>query len=170
MDRQMRDEVKAGIPAGGIPEGQADFYRRLRGRIRDWAEGKGKNHKYIEYILFAPDLFYLLCKLMLEPKIRPIDKALVGAGIGYFVFPFDLIPEGILGPMGYLDDVILAAYALSRLFNHNDPAVIIQYWPGEKDILQVIRQILKIAGVAVEKGMFKKIKDIVDSTFPDKEA
>lgn len=117
-----------------------DFYRQLRNKINSWLQGnEGKNHKWAEYLMLVPDMFHLLCKLVMDPDVSPAEKAKLGAVIVYFVSPIDFIPEGFTGPLGFLDDLALTAYALNSIINHTDPQIIKKHWAGQDDILTVIK-------------------------------
>ena len=81
-----------------------DFYKKLRIKIRDWLKNdEGKNNKFAEYLMFAPDLFHLLCKLSIDKDVLAVEKAKLVGAIAYFVTPVDLIPEVLSGPLGYVD-------------------------------------------------------------------
>ncbi len=136
-----------------------DFYQRLRGQIRDWLDSEtGKTNQWSEYLLLAPDLFHLLWKLSTDPDVPATDKAKLVGALAYFISPIDLIPEAIVGPIGYVDDIALAAYVLNGIINHTDPEVLRRHWAGESDILDVIRQILAAADRMVGSGVWKKLK------------
>lgn len=127
-------------------EENEDFYQKLRKKIRNWAQSKkGKTSKWSEYIMAAPDLFHLLVKLSLDKNIPAKEKAKLAAAIAYFISPLDFIPELILGPIGYVDDIALAAYVLNNLINKIDPEIIVKYWAGDTDILFLIKKILKVS-------------------------
>lgn len=140
----------------------ADFYRKLRERMRKWLRKNGKEHKWAEYLLFAPDLFYALVKLMADPDVPTAKKVQLGAAIAYFVSPIDLVPEGVVGPVGYIDDIVLAAYVLNNIINDVSEDVVKRNWPGEDDVLEVIRKILDVAsnilGVKLLERLFEKVK------------
>jgi len=136
-----------------------DFYRQLRGQIRAWVgSDKGRSNRWAEYILFAPDLFHLLWKLSTDPDVAPTDKVKLAAAIAYFISPIDLIPEAVVGPIGYVDDIALAAYVLHSIVNHTDPEVLRRHWAGDGDVLDVIQRILAVADGMVGSGMWKKLK------------
>ena len=107
---------------------QQDFYRRIRKDISKWLE-KNSGNKWAEFILLAPDLFYLLTKLVLDEAVPAKKKAVVGAAIAYFISPIDLLPEAFLGPFGLLDDIAVAAYVLNNLLNELDPQIVLKHWP-----------------------------------------
>ena len=139
-----------------------DFYQILRKKIRNWASSKkGKNNKWVEFILLAPDLFHLLCKLVLDEEVSVDDKVRLAFAIVYFVSPMDLIPEGVVGPIGYVDDIALSVYVLNKLLNNTGPEVLRRHWMGEKDILVVIQQILKVADGMIGSGLWEKLKKLI---------
>jgi uncharacterized membrane protein YkvA (DUF1232 family) len=140
----------------------ADFYRKLRERMREWLRKDGREHKWTEYLMFAPDLFYTLVKLMTDADVPTAKKVKVGAAIAYFISPIDLVPEGVVGPIGYIDDIILAAYVLDDIINDTSPEVVKRNWPGEDDVLDVIKKLLDSAatllGARLLRNLFDKLK------------
>jgi uncharacterized membrane protein YkvA (DUF1232 family) len=135
-----------------------DFYQTLRSRIAVWLESKGKGFKHAQILLLAPDLFHLLTRLMFDSRIPALEKAKLGGVLAYFISPIDLLPEALLGPAGYVDDVALAAYALSRLVNGGYGEVAKELWAGDGDLLQVIAQILEVADEMVGSGLWERLK------------
>lgn len=138
---------------------QKDFYQQMRDKIMVWLQtDDGKNHKWAQYIMLIPDMFHLLCKLAIDPEVSAADKAKLAGVIVYFVSPVDLIPEGVVGPIGYLDDLALTAYALNSIINNTDPQVIKKHWAGQDDILEVIKNIIATADEMVGSGVWGKLK------------
>jgi len=136
-----------------------DFYIRLRKQIKLWLKSKnGKENRWAEFILFAPDLFHVLLKLVIDPDVPVSEKARLVGVVGYFVLPFDLMPEGLMGPIGYLDDIAFAAYILNRLLNCIDPEIVFRHWSGDKDLFVVIQQILKVVDQMMSKGVWNILK------------
>lgn len=134
-----------------------DFYRIIRNRINDWSKKKGKNYKYTEYLLAAPDLFHLLVKLFFDPDVPKKYKAKISAAIIYFISPVDLIPEALLGPAGFIDDIALAAYVLNDIFKANEK-IVRKHWAGEKDILETIEKITEATDNLVGSGVWSRLK------------
>jgi uncharacterized membrane protein YkvA (DUF1232 family) len=64
--------------------------------------------------------------------------------------------------VGYIDDIILAAYVLSSLINAGHGELAEEHWAGDADLLDVVRGILDIAERALGKGMWARIKNLVD--------
>lgn len=140
---------------------EKDFYLRLRRQIKNWFNSKaGQNQKWSEFILIAPDMFHLLYKVTLDPEVPIANKLKIGAAIAYFISPIDLIPEAFFGPIGYLDDVTVAAFALNQLITDIDPEIVRRHWAGDRDILMVVKTILANANIFLGKGIFKKVKKL----------
>jgi uncharacterized membrane protein YkvA (DUF1232 family) len=108
--------------------------------------------------MFGPDLFHLLCKLSLDDEVPIKEKAKLAGAIAYFVSPVDLLPEIITGPLGYLDDIAVAAYVLNGIINNTDKALVEKHWAGDGDVLHVIRQIIKGADEMLGSGLWAKLK------------
>jgi uncharacterized membrane protein YkvA (DUF1232 family) len=138
---------------------QQDFYQSLRKKIKKWLDSKnGKNNKWAEYIIWAPDLFHLLVRLSLDKDVPSAEKTKLAIVIAYFISPIDFLPEAILGPIGYSDDIVLAAYVLNSMINRIDPQIIERHWAGDEEALQVIRRIVEVADQMLGKGLWQKVK------------
>jgi uncharacterized membrane protein YkvA (DUF1232 family) len=143
-------------------EQKLDYYQQLRRKFKIWLQSDdGKSNKWSEYLMFAPDLFHLLCKLTLDSAVPVKEKAKLAAAIAYFVSPIDLLPEAIVGPVGYVDDIALAAYVLNNIVKKTDLEVVRKHWAGDEDVLEVIKNILEVADEMVGSGLWKKLINMV---------
>ena len=140
-----------------MPTEQDDFYQKLRLKFKDWSG----SHKWAEYLMCAPDLFHLLCKLSLDKEVPSSEKLKLGAAITYFISPIDFLPEALLGPVGYMDDIALAAFVLNSIVNNTNEELLLKHWAGERDILELIRQILAVADKMVGSGLWRKLKKLI---------
>lgn len=140
------------------PTDNADFYQVLRARIGKWLNSKGEGFKYAQLLLLAPDLCHLLARLMFDRRIPAAEKAKLGGALAYFISPMDLVPEALLGPGGYVDDVALAAFALSALINAGHGAVARELWAGEGDLLDKLRQVLEAADEMVGSTVWQNLQ------------
>ena len=121
-----------------------DFYKNLRLSTRQWLSARnGSTQKWAEYLMFAPDLFHLLCKLAIDSEVPVKQRAKLAGAIAYFVSPIDLVPEALVGFIGFADDIALAAYVLNSLVNGCAPAILKRNWAGEQDILELTQSIMK---------------------------
>jgi len=140
-------------------EGQLDFYKKIRKDVKHWVnDNLDKEDKWVDYVLAAPDLFHLLCKLTADSEIPSDKKMKLLGGIAYFISPIDLLPEMFLGPVGYLDDIAVAAFILNDLINEVDPQIIRKHWAGEQDVLILIKTILTNADKMIGSKMWQRIK------------
>ena len=135
-----------------------DFYQHMRESIRSWLKDKGKGYKFAEYLLAAPDLFHLLCRVAIDPEVPAAEKAKLIAAIVYFVSPLDFLPEALISGLGYIDDIVVAALVLNHLVNKFNPDIIRRHWAGDQDVLTLIQEILKVADQLVGKGLWERIK------------
>jgi len=136
-----------------------DFYRKLRRKIHLWLDKKGgSGSRWADMLMSAPDLFYLMWKLSLNPEVPAKSRGILAAAVVYFISPIDLFPEAVFGPIGYLDDIALAAYVLNRIINDTPPQLVKQYWLGEHDVLMVIKNILINADRFIGKGLWDRVK------------
>ena len=138
-----------------------DFYKKTRKQISGFLEKK--KFKYAEILLLAPDFFHLLVKLSMDKRIPSDKKLKFVVGIAYFIMPFDFFPEAILGPIGYMDDIAVAAFILNDYINNNSPDIVYEHWAGEGDLLASIQNILTVADNFLGKGLWDRIKKKVQS-------
>ena len=135
---------------------QQDFYRKLRKKIETYLHEH--NNKYADYLLLAPDLFHLLVKLSIDERVPSEKKAKFALVIAYFISPLDLLPELMLGPLGYLDDIALTAYVINQYINETDPSIVRELWAGDQDVLTAIKNIVAGADKFIGSGLWKKLR------------
>lgn len=119
-------------------------HRRLWERIRGqwlgqtrWAGAGGLG----ELLLLLPDLAILLLRLVRDPRVPRLAKAIGLAGAAYLLSPLDFMPSLFLGPVGLVDDLVVVALSLSAMLNHTHPDVVRSHWPGRGDALVAIRRV-----------------------------
>src|SRR5258708_5982872 len=140
----------------------ARFYDRSRSRIQKFVDRKGNViGMAADFLLLVPDVFILLWRLLRDSRVSGKNKVLVGSAVAYYIFPFDLIPEAIVGPIGYLDDLIFGVYVLNRMMIDTDAAILREHWSGSEDILQTIQRVMTAADQLVSKQVLERIKKLV---------
>ena len=138
------------------------FYDRLRQRIHSYVEGKGAiAEKSTDLLLLVPDVFILLWRLTTDPRVHGKNKVLLGTGIAYYFFPLDIVPELLVGPIGYADDLIFGVYILNKLLTDTDPAILREHWSGSEDVLQVIQRVLGATDNLVAGDLMEKLKKMM---------
>ncbi|MGA7613888.1 MAG: DUF1232 domain-containing protein [Thermoanaerobaculia bacterium] len=160
IDQEIEREAEAFVP---LPqEHAARVYDRIRRSIVRYLEKRGKKAgKAGEFLLLAPDVFVLLWRLTRDRRVSAKNKVLLGTAIAYYVSPFDIIPEAIVGPIGYIDDLLVGVYVLNRILADTDEEVVRQHWSGRGDLLEMIRSVLGSADELVPSGVVKAIRKIV---------
>jgi len=137
------------------------YYDRIRERINKFLRERAKLDKTADYLLVAPDVFMLLWRLVNDARVNAKNKLLLGSGIAYFLFPLDIMPEALLGPVGYLDDLVFAVYLLNKILTDTSPEVLRQHWSGTEDVLTTITNVLNAADNLVGKDLVGRIKNLV---------
>jgi len=158
--REIRDGA-ASDEAAPQPERASRFYDRLRGSIQRYVEKKsGVLGKTAEFLLLVPDIFILLWRLTTDGRVTGKDKLLLGSAVAYFIFPFDILPEALLGPMGFMDDLVFGVFVLNKILGA-DPQVVREHWSGNEDVLVTIQRVLAAADGLVGSDMVGKIKKMM---------
>jgi uncharacterized membrane protein YkvA (DUF1232 family) len=109
-----------------------------------------------EYALFAPRLIKLVFRLVRDKRVPARPKAILVMLGAYLASPIDLIPDFIPG-LGYVDDLVLAAFALDQILNRVPDQVVREHWDGDEDVLQIVREILDIAAGIVPDWLRKRL-------------
>jgi uncharacterized membrane protein YkvA (DUF1232 family) len=115
------------------------LYDRLRTRVV--APPAGTSSGVRDLVLLLPDLTVLLIRLLRDDRVPRPAKLLALVGVGYVLSPIDLLPAIILGPLGWVDDLVIVSATLSRLLNHVHPDVVRSHWPGQGDALDAIKRV-----------------------------
>lgn len=124
------------------------FYTRLRARLSDWLQRRTKVDERVRgYLLLLPDLFALLIRLIRDPRVDPMLRAQLFAGVAYVISPIDLVPDFLL-PAGLLDDTVAVAFVLGRLTRIMGEAgdeLLREHWEGEGDILAQLQRVIELS-------------------------
>jgi uncharacterized membrane protein YkvA (DUF1232 family) len=115
-----------------------DFFDKLKSDIEKY-EGR-----HDEFIFFTPDWYKLMTNLLDDSRLPHRLKPLVSCAIAYFIIPADVISEEIYGPYGYIDDIYFCAFIAKQiLLRTKDPALLVENWEGEGDILELVDETLE---------------------------
>lgn len=114
-------------------------YDRLRARVVKLEPGAPMGAR--DLLLFLPDMIVLLLRLTRDPRVPTGVKAVAVLGIGYALSPIDLLPEILFGPLGFIDDLLIATAAISYIVNHVHPDLVRAHWPGPGDVLDAVKNV-----------------------------
>jgi uncharacterized membrane protein YkvA (DUF1232 family) len=109
-----------------------DFYDVLRENLDSY---RGEYETFVDY---SPDIYKLLVDILNEKTIDPELRIKICATLGYFVVPFDIIPEQIYGPQGYIDDIFLCSYVLKEIQEKKGIIFLDEFWDGDEELKDVI--------------------------------
>jgi uncharacterized membrane protein YkvA (DUF1232 family) len=162
-DTAFAREIQDAAEQDQLPRDRATrFYDRIRNTIQRYVEGKGKVlGKTTEFLLLVPDVFILLWRLTSDARVNGKDKVLLGSAVAYYVMPFDLIPEALIGPAGYLDDLVFGVYVLNKILGNVDASILREHWSGSDDVLDTIQNVLNAAETLVGKDLLGRIKKMM---------
>jgi len=144
------------------PPIESEFIQNLRSKIENWSKTEiGQANQWLKYIRLTPDILHLLTKLAADPNLAAEHKVKLAVAISYFMSPMDFIPETYWGAIGFIDDIVLAAYVLNTIIQSAGATEIEKYWETENKISVIITEILQAADKMVGRDYWAKLKDLV---------
>ena len=109
-----------------------DFYDLLRENLDSY---RGEYERFIDY---GPDLFKLLINILNDRNIGSHIRIKINAALAYYVAPFDIIPEQIYGPHGYIDDIYVCAYVIKNIVGELGYDYLENVWEGDENLEIVV--------------------------------
>lgn len=128
-----------------------DYYKFLKVELDNY-EGT-----FDKFILYIPDFFKLLCRLV-DENIDKEDKKDIYSALAYFVIPNDVIPEDIYGPAGYIDDIFICTVVLDKLTKKYGIDFLNKHWEQDEDLENVLNLCFKKSRNILEQ------KNLVEAT------
>jgi uncharacterized membrane protein YkvA (DUF1232 family) len=121
-----------------------DFYDVLRENLDNY------DGDYQDFINYGPDLFKLLTDVLNENEVTADIRLKISAAIAYYVVPFDIIPETIYGPDGYIDDIFVCLYVLKEIEEMMGFEFLEELWESDTDLRLALDE------------CYDKSKDVID--------
>lgn len=109
-----------------------------------------------------PNLIKLFTRLLRDPRVPRRTKLVVVAALGYVVSPVDLLPE-LIPVIGFTDDILLVSFALNHLVRVAGEDVVLEHWDGPRDLLELVRTVLDVAGDFVPARIRKLVGRLAGS-------
>ena len=109
-----------------------------------------------DIVLTAPDLVYLLSKLVADrdvPSGRKLD--LLGTLL-YVMSPFDLFPDK-WKLLGRIDDAYVTLTSVAKVLNRVDMDILMRYWLGNPKLLTTTRDVLNYFDKKFGSGFIRKV-------------
>ena len=129
-----------------------DFYDVLRENLDSY---RGEYERFVDY---SPDIYKLLVDILNEKKLNPKFRMKICATLGYFVVPFDIIPEQIYGPHGYVDDIFLCSYVLKEIKNEIGIEFLDEFWEGDEEL----EDVLNVCYTQSKEILGDKVNDVLN--------
>ncbi len=120
-------------------------------------------------LMFLPNMIALCGRLMTDPRVPRVEKALFAGAIVYAVMPLDFIPD-MLPFVGQIDDAYLIALTLLRLLNRTDEKVIRENWRGGGDVVQLAASVASIAPMLLPQRVRRVLSSKVEVVPQEKRA
>ena len=111
---------------------------------------------HFRFIKEIPNFIKLIYKLMQDPRVARVDKAIVGAVLAYVLLPADLLPD-LIPFLGQVDDVYIVVIALQRLLNSAGRNIVAQYWQGRPEIIDVMQKVVEAALYFLPRAVVDKL-------------
>ncbi len=164
-ERDAEEALGAGasLPSSGL----LSFYDRLREKILQVVDKRsghldGKlTDGAVRALLLVPDVFILLVRLALDKEVPGSARAMIGGAIAYFILPIDLLPEAFLGPVGYLDDLVLAVAVLAQAFGGDLEPYARKHWSGSEDLRVVIQDVSETAQSLLGQKLYDRLRRLL---------
>jgi len=159
-------QAEAALASGGEELPHHDllgFYDRLRSRILETVERRGGKlpEDVVIALLLVPDIFILLVRLTLDKEVPRRARILIGGALAYFISPIDLLPELILGPLAYLDDLVVGVAVVSQVFTGDLEPYARKHWTGRQDLHVVLHDISAAARSLLGPGVHDRLKRLL---------
>ncbi len=160
MDSELEDTLDQDE---GPSKGLLSFYDRLRERIASYVDRHSGRlgAKTADALLLVPDLFMLLLRLTLDKDVPKSTRTLLGGALAYFVLPADLLPEMIVGPTGYLDDLILGIVVLAHAFGDDLEPYAAKYWSGSRSLRVVLKDLLSTTDALLSTDVYNGLRNFL---------
>ena len=109
-----------------------EFYDILKENLDSY---RGEYERFIDY---GPEMFKLLTEILNENSATPEIRMKICTAIAYFVVPYDVIPEQIYGPYGYIDDVYICSCIIKDIAEPLGWETLLKLWECDEDLQEVV--------------------------------
>lgn len=100
-----------------------------------------------------PDLYRFYTTLYADADLPRAARPIVSKVLAYFVVQDDVIPDDEAGPMGFIDDVYVAAHGYRLLCREVGGQRLNDAWPADDDLHDVMNDAYREARAEVSKKL-----------------
>jgi uncharacterized membrane protein YkvA (DUF1232 family) len=106
--------------------------------------------------LVGPDLAVFIARALVDERIPRATRGEIIASAVYIASPFEIVPAALFGPIGLVDDALVAARLLDVILNKIDGEVVRDLWPGDRAVLETLQgaaaELRKLFGAGLRQG------------------
>lgn len=135
-----------------------DIYQALRNRLAGWLIERHPVLRHTQVALLPPDVLHLIIRLLADDRVPPQQKAQAAFAAAYVVLPLDAIPESLLGPAGFADDIAAISHALHGLMSVAHGELAKEHWAGEEEVLELLFKAVSLAEETSGLGFWKRVR------------
>lgn len=145
-----------------------DEYARLR---RDLEKRVPLSRQQIfTWTAALPDIMAMAVRVILDKRVLVKDKVIIGATMGYFLSPIDIIPTRI--PFfSKLDDLAFFVFGVNHMMNRLPMPIVVEHWSGDLKTLKTIKDNIGIlmtpTGSGNLDGIYSLAGDKIEERFGD---
>lgn len=114
-------------------------------------------------LLFLPNMVVLCARLMVDPRVPRVERALFAGALIYAIIPFDFIPD-MIPFVGQIDDLFLISLTILRLIDRTDDSIVREHWRGGGDIVQLAESAATIAPMLMPRRISRVLLSRVKPT------
>ena len=143
------------------------FYDRVRGGVERYLERRGGRlgRSSAQALLLVPDVLLLLTRMFLDRDVPRSTRAIIGGALAYFLLPADLAPEIVIGPLGFLDDLIIASTVLAHALGPDLDSYAARYWSGSGRLREVLTEITRTSNQLLGADLSKQVDRVIARRF-----
>lgn len=140
------------------------FYDRVRSTVESYLESRAgrAGRASAQALLLVPDLLLLLTRMFLDRDLPHASRALIGGALAYFLLPADLAPEIVIGPIGFLDDLIVASTVLGHALGPGLEAYAERYWSGSTRLLEALSEISRTGNQLLGVNLSRRVDRMIE--------
>ena len=136
------------------------YYKKLENDINDY------NGEDSHLVKLTPILYDLINNIFSHSNaIDSDDRLELIAVIGYYINPHDIMNEDILGPIGYMDDLLLSISIVKKLKIKYGLEFLLEYWEQDTQFLEDILDKFFLEAKSKYSYEYNKIKQLLPKLF-----
>lgn len=142
-----------------------DEYSRLRRDIEKRVPPD--KQKFFEYGAAIPDIMAMAVRVLRDNRVLLKDKVIIGATMGYFLSPLDIIPEKV-PVIGAFDDLAFFVFGVNHMMNRLPLPIVVEHWSGDLGTLKSIKDNISMILGPTGAQNLDKIYSLADEKLNEK--